>query len=153
MAAGWTQARLADRLGLERANMGALMRRPRVHAATARAVSGLYDQLWNAPPPGRSSQERGAANRARRYAAARGWALPGAWDDDDIDDPVAGPAAGWRRQDRRTTRPGVELAADARELAGYGLTREQAAERLGVPKNTLDQCLARHPEAEIESVA
>jgi hypothetical protein len=36
------------------------------------------------------------------------------------------------------------LVAQAAELESYGLTRTQAAERLGVPRNTLDQALARN---------
>jgi len=63
--------------------------------------------------------------------------------------------AEWLRQDGRRCRRGVELAADARELARYGVGRTQAAERLGVSVDALDRALGRHPAAdgEITSVA
>lgn len=42
---------------------------------------------------------------------------------------------------------GATLAADARELLSYGVDIEQAAERLGVTRQHLQQELCRHPEA------
>ncbi|MEU2566579.1 helix-turn-helix domain-containing protein [Streptomyces althioticus] len=41
----------------------------------------------------------------------------------------------------------ADLAADARELIAYGASVEQAAERLGVTRNHLQQAMRRHPAA------
>jgi predicted transcriptional regulator len=141
VATGWSQARLARELGLTAANFGAMMRCDHVTAGTARAVSDLYDQLWDQPPPEHDQRTRIAASRARRYAAERGWAPPLAWDDDLIDNPAAGPAEGWQRPARRRS---ADLAEEAQELFGReGYTREHAAARLGVAPSTLDMALRR----------
>jgi hypothetical protein len=123
-------------------NFTTLMRRDQVTAATARAVAALYDELWHQAPPESSHREKITASRARNYARARGWALPGAWDDDWIDDPAAVPADGWERCGSGELKAAA-LAAEAEELAGYGLTPELAAERLGVKRATLEQAVAR----------
>ncbi|WP_416477068.1 hypothetical protein [Streptomyces sp. LKA04] len=48
---------------------------------------------------------------------------------------------------------GANLAHDARELLGHGVGIEQAAERLGVTRQHLQQELLRHPVAETELAA
>lgn len=143
VACGWTKRHLAGRLGMTESNLGTLIRGGNVTAAKARAAAALYDELWDRRPPETTRHERTSASKARNHARARGWAPPGAWDDERIDDPAAGPAEGWRREGRRG---GAVLAAEARELFGFGLTRAQAAERLGVALNTLEKTLARYPE-------
>ncbi len=83
-----------------------------------------------------------AADLSRQSPRPRGppnWPPPLAWDDDTIGDPAARPHP-WRRP--RTHRS-ADLAADAADLAGRGYTRTQAAERLGVSRNTLDQAIRR----------
>jgi hypothetical protein len=141
VACGWSQARLARELGLTAANFCAMLRRDQVSAATARAVAGLYDRLWNRPPPEHDQRTRGAAARARNHAGREGWAPPLAWDDDQIDDPHAHPAQGWKRP-ARTTRRSAELAQDAGELfRREGYTRQNAAARLGVSLGALQRAL------------
>jgi transcriptional regulator with XRE-family HTH domain len=154
VALGWSQRRLAGLLGTTACGLGHLLRDyDRVTARRARAVRDLYDRLWNTPPPQAARLDRAAATRARRYAADRRWLGPGAWDDAEIDDPVARPVEGWLRRDRK--RKPAWLAAEARELTRYGLSRQEAAERLGVLRNTLDQAMVRYPadDGEISSVA
>lgn len=93
VVAGWPQARLAERLGMNPANFGPLIlgqRNPTV--ATARRMAVLYDELWDTAPAPANRWERGASNRARRNALARGWVPALAWDEDTIDDPTAAPA-------------------------------------------------------------
>ncbi|MFF7991736.1 hypothetical protein ACFZDG_18325 [Kitasatospora xanthocidica] len=90
LAAGWPFAYLAVRLGRTRGNFSSLLRRARVQAHTARAVSGLYDELWLTDPATRSVDPEAGA-RARACAASYNWAPPGAWDEDTIDDPAAAP--------------------------------------------------------------
>jgi transcriptional regulator with XRE-family HTH domain len=138
---GWSQAKLAARLGMLPSNFGTIMyRRERVAAATARAVAALYDELWDQAPPESGHREKIAANRARNYARARGWAPPAAWDDDRIGDPAASPAQEWRRPTRLGS---AGLAEEYRELAALGYTRTLAAERLGVSRAALEKALER----------
>jgi len=145
VATGWSQARLARLLGMTEANFGAVMRRDQVTAGTARAVSQLYNRLWNQPPPEHDQRARIAASRARRYAADRGWAPPLAWDDDLIDDPSAAPAEGWQGPARRRS---ADLAEEAEELfRRESYTREHAAARLGVSLSGLDMALRRAQRA------
>lgn len=140
VAIGWSQERLAARLGMSRGTFGNLMRRQdQVTAATARAVTVLYDELWNQPPPEGEHREKIAASRSRNYARARGWAPGAAWDDERIDDPDAAPE-GWQRPARLGSEA---LVAEVRELVGFGLTRKQAAERLGVTKTAIDKAVGR----------
>ncbi len=142
VACGWSQARLARGLGLTAANFCGMLRRDQVTAATARAVGELYDRLWNQPPPEHDQRTRIAASRARNHAGQQGWAPPLAWDDDQIDDPGARPAEGWKRP-ARTTRRSAELAEDAEELfRREGYTREHAAARLGVSLPALERALS-----------
>jgi transcriptional regulator with XRE-family HTH domain len=92
VAIGWSQAKLAARMGMTPANFAAMMRRCQVTADTARAAAAIYDQLWNQPPRQTSQREKIAAARAGNHAQARGWAPPLAWDDDQIDRPDGKPA-------------------------------------------------------------
>ena len=141
VAAGWSQARLARELGMTGANFGAMLRRDQVTAGTARAVSDLYDRLWNQPPPAHDQRARIAASRARSHAAQRGWAPPLAWDDDLIDDPAAAPAEGWERPSQRHS---ADLAEEAGELfRREGYTQKHAAARLGVSVSGLEMALRR----------
>jgi hypothetical protein len=140
VAIGWAKAQLAARLGMTGSNFGKTMERAQVVIATERAVCALYDELWDTRPPETSHWEKISAARARNYAAARGWALPCEWLDSEIGDPEAVPS-GRRLHDGPPRGP--ELAAEAVELLGYGLTREQAAARLGVARNTVDAVLAQ----------
>lgn len=104
VARGWSQSKLAARLGMQPGNFGEIVyRRPAVTAATARAVERLYAELWDQPPPEASHRDKIAASRARRYAAERGWPPPAAWDDEAIDNPRAKPS-GWRRDGRASAR-------------------------------------------------
>jgi len=97
-AAGWPHRQLAVRLRIEPANF-----KPIIHgqpgqlvkAGTLRAVTALYDQLWNVDPL-QQGVRRDFYDRARDQARQAGWAPVGAWDDDRIDDPEAFPDwTGW----------------------------------------------------------
>lgn len=155
VATGWTQAQIAARLGMLGGNFGQLLRRQQVTVATARAVSGLYDELWNQPPPESAHREKIAASRARNYAAARDWPPPLGWDDDSsdghgIDDPDATPAPGWKRSERRTQRS-AQVVPDALWLMAQGFTREQAAQRLGLSRAGLEKAFARQRQAHTQT--
>ncbi|MEU6661219.1 hypothetical protein [Streptomyces sp. NPDC046821] len=90
VAVGWPQHHLAVAIGMLPRNFGAMLLRPNVLARRAREMRDLYAARWNADPAAYGATE-GGINRARRYAADRGWAPVGAWDEDTIDDPAAVP--------------------------------------------------------------
>ena len=137
VALGWSQAKLAERIGWTPSNFTALIGEGRVIAASARLVRDLYNALWDQAPPEDSHRDKIAASRARNMAKARGWVPPQAWDDDAIDDPTAQPDLG-----AKTTRARA-IAEDAEELiVGQGYTTEHAAERLGVGVSYVQHALA-----------
>ena len=137
VAIGWSQAKLAERIGWTPNNFTALIGEGRVTIASAGLVRRLYDGLWNQAPPEDSHRDKIAASRARTMAQARGWAPPLAWDDDEIDDPAATPDLGEK------TSKVAAMAENSDELLRQGFTLEQAAERLGVSRNYLDIARAR----------
>jgi plasmid maintenance system antidote protein VapI len=145
VACGWSQNQLARRLGLKQQRMAPIMGSARVQAKIALKVRTLYDDLWDVPPPEHDQRSRIAASRSRNYAAARGWPLPAAWDDDAIDDPAAEPPADCRRRGRLS---GAEIAAEALELMRrQGLSLRQAAERMKRSKSSVEQAIARAARA------
>ena len=143
-AAGWSAQRLAGYLNVDKTHVRKIIcgKYPRVTAATARAVRGLYDELWDWPPPEGTRWEKTAASRTRNHARKMGWVPLAAWD--DIDDPDAQPAPGWQRGGRGDT------LEDVVELAGYGVHPEVIAARLGVTLGTVRRYLQQarqNPEA------
>ncbi|MFF3443591.1 hypothetical protein [Streptosporangium sp. NPDC002721] len=144
VATGWSQSKLANRLGMNRANFGKMLASSTVTTGTARRARELYDELWNQAPPQDHHRDKGAASRARTYAAARRWAPPLAWDDDSIDDPTAAPDWG-----AKTSRD-LALLENSDELIRQGYTLQQAAERLEVSRDYLSKARGRavaRPEA------
>lgn len=144
---GWTSPQLANRIGHSPANFTKLVHGRRdTTIATRDAVTRLYDELWNTPPPQDTHRDRIAASRARNAARAAGWAPPLAWDDDTIDDPAATPHIGHQpRPTGGTGRPSADTAEDVEFLldADATLTVEQAAHRLGISGNSLHTALHR----------
>ena len=137
VAMGWSLAKLAKRLGISRGNLGKTLTTDRINASTARTVRGLYDELWDQPPPESTHRDKIAASRARNLARARNWPPPQAWDDDAIDDSAATPNLG-----SKVPRP-VALFQDSEELLRDGHTLAQAAERLGVTAAYLNEARSR----------
>jgi plasmid maintenance system antidote protein VapI len=135
--AGWPQAHLASALGMSPGNFSTLVKTDRVIVRTARAVRDLYDRFWRADPL-RAGVPSGSVTRAKNLATAHRWAPVGAWDDDTIDDPAALPNIG-----AKTLRMDA-VAEDTTFLINtLGMTREQAATRLGVTRDTVDASLSR----------
>ena len=88
VATGWSQSKIAERLGVTRSNFGKVVHGTApVHASTRAAVADLYDQLWDQAPPQGNQRDRIAYSRAINYARGRSWVVPLAWDEDTIDDP------------------------------------------------------------------
>jgi hypothetical protein len=135
---------LAARLGIIPTNLNRIIRSgERVEVATARAVSALYDELWNTAPDESTPEAARRATRARREGTANGWPPPVAWDDDQIDDPAAATPPEWQRRDGKL-RDSAALAEDATELIEkQGYDRLTAAMRLGVSRHALDKAFDR----------
>lgn len=93
VALGWAQAHLAEQIGWTAGNFYALIHGVYGHVTvdTARLVRQLFDTLADLVPAETNPHERRSASRARRYAAAREWFPPIAWDEGTIDDPTAHP--------------------------------------------------------------
>lgn len=145
VAAGWSPAVLSRRLFANYATMQRMLANPRVIASEARAVRDLYDELWDVPPPEYTRTDRHTARMARNRARRNGWPPPMAWDDDQIDHPSAATANGWKRPTRLASS---DLAAEAAEVIAWtGMTRELAAERLGVSRCALEKAISRSGQA------
>lgn len=87
MALGWTCEQIGAAAGHSRGWASELLRQEgSVTVATLRAVSAVYDLLWDQAPP-----DSIGARRARAKAARSGWPPPLAWDDDKIDNPARRP--------------------------------------------------------------
>lgn len=87
---GWPQSRLANELDMLPGNLGDLLDRDRVTAATARAVATLYQRLENADPAAHGVGPA-AVSRSTNTGLRNNWALPAMWDQETIDDPSAHP--------------------------------------------------------------
>lgn len=143
VAAGWSQAQLANRLGMLRSNFGRMIGSRTVLASTRDAVAALYERIAYAAPPAGNHHERQAASRARNYAAARGWPPPAAWFAVDIDDPAAVPDVEGVRTVTRRGRPVEDVVEDAADLARAGVLWEVACTRLGMSQDAVDNALRR----------
>jgi transcriptional regulator with XRE-family HTH domain len=139
-AAGWSAQCLAARLGVSKTHVCKIIRGryPRVTAATARAVRGLYDELWDQPPPGGTRWEKAAASRTRNHARQQGWPPAQAWDDDEIDDPAAAPAPFWDKEPAVPRQPAASplvAAAIRRARERAELSQRALADAAGVTES------------------
>ncbi|MDN5861251.1 MAG: hypothetical protein L0H84_21825 [Pseudonocardia sp.] len=137
VAIGWSQARLAGRIGMLPGNFGrTIARTSQVRASTARTVLALYDELWNRPPAAADHRSRQSGSRAPPDGGVRGWVPPFAWDDDTIDDPGAIPNVG------ETGMRVIDLDEVA-HLADGGAHVTEIARRLGVTPAAIDTARRR----------
>lgn len=129
VAFGYPRCYLADRIGMLPSNFGRLLSdtNSQVLAITARKVVALFDELSATPGP---------SSRARKDAARRGWAVPMAWDDDTIDDPLATPDRGLEVMITFT-----EWYLELREL---GYSDSEIAARAGIALESLLRRIDRH---------
>jgi transcriptional regulator with XRE-family HTH domain len=141
VAIGWSQSKIAARLGILRSNFTALAHgQTDVTVAHANAVADLYDELWNTAPPRAGHRDKIAYSRSIRYATLAHWCVPMAWDTETIDDPAAKPDLGLH--DNLTGGKRVHVD-DIEFLADQGLTIEQVAHRMSVVKSTIEHACAR----------
>jgi transcriptional regulator with XRE-family HTH domain len=142
VACGWSQQKLAARLGMAGSNFHLCITSERVTAGTARKIAALYDELWDQPPPESTQHEKVAASRSRRHARERGWPPPMAWDDDTIDDPDAEPEG---TDIDHAPRLGLPPAEDLLWLADIESVTE-IARRYRVRESSVKTALARARE-------
>jgi len=77
VALGWSQSKLAARLGMQAGNFGRVVSGDApMKRQTVDAVLALYDDLSMTLPPQANQRDRIAASRSRAYAKARGWRPP-----------------------------------------------------------------------------
>lgn len=91
-ACGWSRGLLAGRLGVEHNTLNHIIATGRATGRMIRAITALYEDLWDQAPPESTPHERAAITRTLRAAKANGWVVPMLWDEDTIDDPAARPA-------------------------------------------------------------
>lgn len=91
VALGWSRQRLAGQLGIGPSNFTPLVdgSRTKVIVATQRAVYALYDELSMTHPPADTPNLVAGVNRAKADARRRGWRPPLAYDDEQLDLPLA----------------------------------------------------------------
>lgn len=141
---GWSINALARATSLDRQCLdNALHGRGQTMMGTRRAVAAIYEQLWNTPAPTSTKGERVAAGRTRARARREDWAPPMAWDDETIDDPGATPFVGDVTDITTAGRGRVNTDSLTDCAVEWGMTREQAAVRLGVAPGTVTTALAR----------
>jgi hypothetical protein len=130
----------------------------RSREGTLQAIGGLYERLWNTPPPRRTEAERATADLFAEHGRQVGWSPALAYDDDLIDLPEgkADPKV-WRRSpgDRTRREHLLEDIRFLREVDGAYLraTPAELAVRLGKSKDAVEQALARDRRAQREAPA
>lgn len=151
VALGWSQSKLATRLGMLPTNLGPVIgtstsggpRRAEglrtLSRGTVDKIEALFDELCMTPPPETNQRERIAASRARRYAADHGWLPPLALDDLPGDDLVDVPCPG----------EDVDEVAIQRRMSGDRTVRLSKAERIELARRWE---AAGRPLAEMERV-
>lgn len=136
MAMGYTQQYMADHIGYTRGGVGRIVngRCKLVQARTANDVKRLFDALQMTWP-----QETPQTKKAKTIAARRGWPLPFAWDEDDMDVPSAKPRV-QTVVEIVDTPPWFE---EFQALKERGLTNEEIADKMGIHRTTLQVRLAK----------
>lgn len=127
-AIGYTRADLAARIGMSEDGVSDLARGKGSHvtAGLGRRIDAAFRELQLTPGSN-------AVTRAR--SLKKGWLPPFAWDEDTIDDPGAEPDLGEHHK--------LDWLAEYGELLDFGLTQQQAADRMGLKLDTLEARLRR----------
>ena len=86
---GWTVQAQAAHMGVDRQSLDRALRGDPVLRVTADTVAAAFEQMVLTPPPTPTTRHQVWVTATRRRARAQGWAPPGAWDDNTIDDPHA----------------------------------------------------------------
>lgn len=139
MAIGWPLLYTAQHAGIHPSNRSVIVARPTIRATTAQKITAAYDELKNRKPA-RHGIRPTSIKRAKQQASANRWPPPAYWDETGaIDDPHFEPMY-------RVTRREI-VAHDANWIMRTtGVSREDAANRLGVTKSYIDHAFRDHPE-------
>jgi hypothetical protein len=158
MNRGWSPQAIEAATGIDAESITATVgiQPPADPALDDHLVAGVYDLLWDQPPPAATARDRDLAAAARATAEQHRWPPPMAWDDDVIDLPRGRPAPGWKPTS--TTHKAADMAEDLAWIREHGGYRHAsfgvAAARLGVKRDALEQACRRaaarqaQPEAE-----
>lgn len=121
---GWSQRRLAERIGLTQEHIWSFLANPLIPTRWHRAIGELYEELWDTRPAAATPSQRAGINTVIRRAAANGWLPPLAWDDIDLD---AAPPEGIEAE---IDEIAVELAIRGEAVKLRPAERDVAVERL-----------------------
>lgn len=133
-AIGWPLTWQASRIGMRMKDYSAALTGTLCPYPVWRAVADLYAAHHCMDGP---------SNRARAWAARRGFATPAQWDGEDIDHPAATSDLDYQRIPGRRRTVAVEDIAWLRSAEGGCLTIDQVAERLGVERDSVVAALRR----------
>lgn len=97
VALGFSLNSLAEYAGYGRSYFKAVLAQDRIGIDRARAVTEVYERLWNQKPPTETGLQKQIVTKAKNMARKNGWVPPMAWDDDKIDDPNHTPPLGCLR--------------------------------------------------------
>ncbi len=157
IALGWSMTRLAEHLGRDPSGISRLLTTRTVTVGTARNIRNLYPQLAWQPPPATTPGERASVEAARRYAHARHWPTPAAWDDIDTDPQPHHGAPGDLHVDQVAVARAIDgepiplnhaerkYAVD--QLTRRGLSIRQIAARLRTHPRTVSRYRSNRPAA------
>lgn len=91
VALGWSQSKLATRLGMLPTNLGPVINDGHtLSRGTVDKIEALFADLCMTLPPETNQRERISVSRSRKYAAARGWLPPLALPDLDHEEAGGG---------------------------------------------------------------
>ena len=141
-AIGWPNPQLSDRTGLHLDTMSRIHNSPYVWASSLIRIHEVYEDLHDQDPT-RYGVLPWVAERGRRDAHARNWAVPAAWTDIDTDEKPNPYIRRMGYQYAPDQRPQLETVDETRHLAAGGATREEIAERLGMAWNSIEQAHRR----------
>lgn len=130
---GWTDAALTGRTGTPPGSFRAVASRPGrrwISARWWRLVAKTYDELWNRAGPHEPN---------RRHAKRYGWQPPMAWDEESIDDPLAGP---WTKAEDHAASVDIDVVAVERAVAGTRSTPLSPAELIAVVERLADRAMS-----------
>lgn len=147
---GWTLEQLGKGIGASASAVYRALQSETVKAARASSVADLYERLWDKRPILVTTNDKSNATRARRLAAARGWAPPMAWDDDTIDDPNAEPEGVEPEVGHHRKLPPAD---ELMWLVEDGATPEALAQRFGSKVSTVLTAIHRARSRSREAVA
>lgn len=136
---GYTLEAIRDRTGIPMMSLSYAQsgRLGSVSAQRWAIVRDLYEEIGLRQGPSRNATAR---------ALRRGWVGPLAWDDDSMDDPNVQPAPARNDATHKFAgRPQADVVEDVAWLIEHdaALTSQQAADRLGMRVDSLQQALRR----------